>query len=61
MFKEYVKAKEDREKTYTVEEFKKFQEKFYEMQNVAFEMAFRIEDNDRQEKKVCNEERLFYD
>lgn len=34
-----------------MEEFKEFQDKFFEMQRQAFKVSFRIADNKLQEKK----------
>lgn len=44
-FSEYRKARDAEQKTYTMEEFEDVQRQFFALQNKAFEMAFRIEDN----------------
>lgn len=50
-YEEFCKDRDAEQQTYTIEEFTAIQEQFFALQNKAFEMAFRIEDNILQEAK----------
>eukprot|EP00600_Ochromonadales_sp_CCMP1393_P004728 CAMPEP_0174960084 /NCGR_PEP_ID=MMETSP0004_2-20121128/3520_1 /TAXON_ID=420556 /ORGANISM="Ochromonas sp., Strain CCMP1393" /LENGTH=149 /DNA_ID=CAMNT_0016208443 /DNA_START=204 /DNA_END=653 /DNA_ORIENTATION=- len=50
-FSEHMKKKKAEEDSFTLEDFAKFQEEFFDMQRKAFKMAFRLQDNKKQEEK----------